>query len=270
MVAQQARAKYCQRGTDACARERCAARRRCSRLRVLVEILRATDRRRWSGSVPWRDCDRSGDRRVDGLHGEGQSASCLRGPCLRWGRVDCDTRPASARGSLAAVGADGRVREAGGRPHHNVTLRDDPHHGLPDAHSSACCRARLQPTLRTDRARGRGAGFGASLDRRRRGAGATIHAADRAASASRAVQRRLDCRVSAAPLCAGPCRADRAVRLDRAAPARIFDQPVVAHPTGGDTTDTFHPSRIEIHEAGRWMLLARSGSSWGCIRVEVP
>ena len=61
-----------------------------------------------------------------------------------------------------------------------------------------------------------------------------------------------------------------AVRLDRAAPARIFDQSAVAHPTGGDTTDTFHPSRIEIHEAGSWMLLARSGSSWGCILVEVP
>lgn len=60
-----------------------------------------------------------------------------------------------------------------------------------------------------------------------------------------------------------------AVRLDRAAPARIFHQPAVAHPTLGDTTDTFHPSRIEIHEPGTWMLLARSGSSWGCILVEV-
>lgn len=61
-----------------------------------------------------------------------------------------------------------------------------------------------------------------------------------------------------------------ATHLDRAAPTRIFHQKGVAHPTGGDTTDTFHPSMIRIYGRGPWMLVATSGSSWGCILVEVP
>lgn len=61
-----------------------------------------------------------------------------------------------------------------------------------------------------------------------------------------------------------------AVHLERAVPPRIFQQPHVAYPTGGDRTKTFHPSNISLNARGPWMLVATSGSSWGCVVVEVP
>lgn len=61
-----------------------------------------------------------------------------------------------------------------------------------------------------------------------------------------------------------------AVHLERAAPPRIIHQPDVAYPSGGDPTDTFHPSMIGLSARGPWMLVATSGSSWGCVLVDVP
>lgn len=60
-----------------------------------------------------------------------------------------------------------------------------------------------------------------------------------------------------------------AVHLDRATPTQIFHQPGVAHPPGSPS-DAFHPTRIWLPAAGRWILVATSGTSWGCIVVDVP
>lgn len=62
-----------------------------------------------------------------------------------------------------------------------------------------------------------------------------------------------------------------AVHLDGTAVPLVFQQPAVARaaPPRPDSSDAFHPSRISIRDAGEWMVLATSGTSWGCILVSV-
>jgi len=62
-----------------------------------------------------------------------------------------------------------------------------------------------------------------------------------------------------------------AVPLDGSARPIVFMQPLVARarPPLPDSSGAFHPSLISIHDRGEWMLLATSGTSWGCILVRV-
>ena len=62
-----------------------------------------------------------------------------------------------------------------------------------------------------------------------------------------------------------------AVQLDGTAVPLVIHQPAVARarPPRPDSSDAFHPTRISIRDAGEWMLLATSGTSWGCILVSV-
>ena len=56
-----------------------------------------------------------------------------------------------------------------------------------------------------------------------------------------------------------------AVRLDRSVPPRQSLHTAIAAPVGPDSAHTFHPTTVSLPPDGTWMVIATSGTSWGCI-----
>ncbi|MES2179887.1 MAG: hypothetical protein V4550_18645 [Gemmatimonadota bacterium] len=60
----------------------------------------------------------------------------------------------------------------------------------------------------------------------------------------------------------------RATRLDVGAESRVYGPFPISHP-GESMSTTFHPSGVHVPTTGRWMLVATSGSNWGCFVITV-
>ncbi len=59
-----------------------------------------------------------------------------------------------------------------------------------------------------------------------------------------------------------------AVRLDRLVEPRQSIHTVIAAPVGPDSAHTFHPTTVSLPPDGTWMMIATSGTSWGCLVLD--
>lgn len=60
----------------------------------------------------------------------------------------------------------------------------------------------------------------------------------------------------------------QATRLDAEAESRVFESSHIAWPSGPTESEAtsikFYPTGIRLPTAGRWMMVATAGNSWGC------